>query len=96
MIAAFFFVVDLIGIAVVHLEKNHTPAQSGVFFFFSCFGGYMCLYGQSLCLCFLTLEVSWQAGLGLVVAYDQREGAAARHTEGDLNRGPRGSDNLTE
>lgn len=42
----------------------------------------MCLYGQSLCLCFLTLEVSWQAGLGLVVAYDQREGAAARHTEG--------------
>lgn len=56
----------------------------------------MCLYGQSLCLCFLTLEVSWQAGLGLVVAYDQREGAAARHTEGDLNRGPRGSDNLTE
>lgn len=46
MIAAFFFVVDLIGIAVVHLEKNHTPAQSGVFFSSAALGA-ICVFTAS-------------------------------------------------
>ena len=81
----------------MHLEKNPTPAHSGFFFFSSAALGAICVFTASRSVYVFSL---WRSAgrlvLGLVVAYDQREGAAARHTEGDLNRGPRGSDNLTE
>lgn len=87
------FLVDLIGVVVVHLKKNLTSGQSGSCLEWSvftkkamCFSycGAICVFMASRSVYVLTLEVGWQRFLVFLWLMTKRE--AVRQTDGERER----------